>query len=232
MKDVDQTEQTRRFFDTAAPGWTSRYSNDAAVSLRKMRFADAVEGKLAAPADILDFGCGSGDIALHLSSAGYRLTGYDLSEAMISEARRADTNGCVRWLLQSGESKTRLPLETATFDAIVASSVFEYLPDIDQTLAELSRLLRPNGWLFATVPDTRDPHRRMERWLRVVAMSPGLSAVLQHSRWREGAAYLRISNNRMGPKAWLQCLQKTGLYPEPLAAASGPLLLLEASNKP
>ena len=232
MNDVEQTEETRLFFDTAAPGWTSRYSNDNGVSIRKSRFADAIAGKFARPADILDFGCGSGDISLHLSSAGHRLTGYDLSNAMIAEARRADPNGRVRWLSQSDRSEIHLEFETATFDAIVASSVFEYLPDVDQTLAELSRLLRPNGWLFATVPDMRDPRRRMERWLRVVAMAPGLSAILHHSRWREGATYLRISGNRMSPNVWLQSLRKAGLSPEPLAAASGPLLLLTARKQP
>lgn len=225
MDRAEQTEQTRRFFDTAAAGWTSRYDRDAAVAARKAQFANAVQARFSRPADILDFGCGSGDIALQLSEFGHRVTGYDLSEAMITEARRADRDGRVRWLAATEAS---FPPAPASFDAIVASSVLEYVPDIDATLARLSGLLRHDGFLFASLPDMRDPVRHRESWLRLAATVPGLRRILQHSRWREGAAYLRISTNRMAPEVWQQRLRQAGLLPEPLPESTGPLMLLTA----
>jgi ubiquinone/menaquinone biosynthesis C-methylase UbiE len=224
-----QTEQTRRFFDMAAGGWGSRYDRDAGVAARKQRFLSAVQSKFSEPADILDFGCGSGDIALHLTQSGHRLTGYDLSEAMIAEGRRSDRDRCVQWIAHAEASaEVTLPFETATFDAVVASSVLEYVPDIDATLAQLARILRPGGWLFATVPDMRDPIRHREAWLRRAAAAPGLSTLLDHSRWREGAAYLRISINRMAPDIWRGRLGAANLVAEALPESTGPLLLLTA----
>lgn len=225
MDRAEQTEQTRRFFDTAAAGWTARYDRDAAVAARKAQFANAVQAKFSQAADILDFGCGSGDIAIQLSELGHHVTGYDLSEAMIAEARRADRKGRVRWLAATEGS---LPFAPASFDAIVASSVLEYVPDLEATLARLSQLLRPGGWLIATVPDMRDPVRHRESWLRLAATTPGLREILQHSRWREGAAYLRISTNRMAPEIWQQRLRQAGLAAEALPESTGPLMLLTA----
>ena len=227
MDSVDQTEQTRRFFDTAASGWTARYANDAAVGARKARFLSAVQSKFPQPADILDFGCGSGDIALHLSTAGHRVTGYDLSASMIEQAQRADREQRVRWIARANDSEV-LPFADGSFDAVVASSVLEYVPNLDAALRELARVLRPDGWLFATVPDMRDPHRHRERWLRLALAVPGMATVLERSRWCEGAAYLRISTNRMPPTAWQRHLRADGLTAGDLPESAGPLLLLSA----
>lgn len=227
MDSAEQTEQTRRFFDTAAAGWTARYSDDTAVGARKVRFLTAVQSAFAQSADILDFGCGSGDIALHLSATGHRLTGYDLSPAMIAQAQQADRDRRVRWIARAG-SGDALPFADASFDAVVASSVLEYVPNLNATLRELARLLRPGGSLFITVPEMRDPHRHRERWLRLVLAIPGMAGVLARSRWREGAAYLRISTNRMPPQTWQRRLRACGLTPGDLPESAGPLLLLSA----
>ena len=43
-------------------------------------------------------------------------------------------------------------LTPVLFDGLVASSVFEYLPDVDAVLLECQRVLKPRGILIATVP--------------------------------------------------------------------------------
>ena len=227
VDDTRHTEHTRRFFDTVAAGWATRYAKDATIAARKARFLDCVNANLESPADILDFGCGSGDIALHLASAGYRITGFDLSAAMIEQARRADSANRVQWISRE-TAGAALPFGDATFDAIVASSVLEYVPSLEATLNEFTRLLHPGGRLFATVPDMRDPHRKRERWLRFALAFPGAARMLDRSRWREGAEYLRISSNRMSAGAWRTLLTACGLTCEQLPDPSGPLLMLTA----
>ena len=227
-----QNEQTRRFFDAAARGWTARYDRDATVAARKTHFLTAVQATLDPPADILDFGCGSGDITLHLSQAGYRLTGFDLSEAMLAEARRRDAEGRIQWIAQpETESGAKFPFQNSAFDAAITSSVLEYVPDVDATLAQLARVLRSGGWLYATVPDMRDQIRKRESWLRLAATFPFFSALLGRSPWREGAAYLRISTNRMHPNAWLKHLRRAGFSPKGMPETNGPLLLLTARKE-
>lgn len=229
---VDETEhtlQTRQFFDAAASGWTARYAQDAAVAARLARFRDAVQARLSPPASILDFGCGSGDIALHLAPDGYRLTGFDLSTPMIEQARRADTGRRVVWIVR-GEHGDTLPFDDAGFDAVVTSSVLEYLPALDATLREFARILRPGGWLIATVPDIRDPHRRREQWFQTALALPGVATLARRSRWREGAHYLQISINRMTGAVWQERLQASGFKPEAWPESTGPLLMLVAQR--
>lgn len=222
---------TRNFFDGVAAGWTSRYRSGGDMVERQAQFIAAVRAKVAPPAQILDFGCGSGVIALALSEAGYNLTGCDISSAMIDHARRNDMGGNVNWVqLQAAGTIDTLPFEQGQFDAIVASSVFEYLADFPATLAALVRVIKPGGWLIATVPDLRSPHRRKERWLQRILKFPGLSILLRYSRWAEGAAYLQVSINRRPANWWIQELRALGMTEDAVPPHSHPLLLLSAQK--
>lgn len=46
----------------------------------------------------------------------------------------------------------RLPLANDAFDVVIASNVFEHLPNTSEVLRECHRVLRPGGSLFATIP--------------------------------------------------------------------------------
>ncbi len=233
MSAAEHSEETRRFFEAASLLWSSRYNDDPAFEARRRRFIAAVQARLKEPGKILDFGCGSGDIALALAELGHQLTGADVSAAMIAAARTADGDHRAQWIALDGAAKTvPLPFPDATFDAVVASSVLEYVADLRATLLEIAHVLRDGGWLLATVPDLRDPLRRREQWTRRIAAAPGLSRMLEHTRWCEGASYLRISINRFAPCAWQQHLQAAGFVSEDMPPLQGPLLLLAACKQP
>ena len=51
-----------------------------------------------------------------------------------------------------------LPLAGDTFDAVLCTQVLEHVPDPQQVLAELYRVLRPGGRLFLTVPQSWELH--------------------------------------------------------------------------
>ena len=229
VNDTEHTRQTRQFFDAVASGWTARYARDAAVAARLARFRDAVQARLAPPARILDFGCGSGDIAMNLADAGFTVTGFDLSAQMIEEARSADAQQRVTWMTRSA-SGDALPFDDTSFDAVITSSVLEYVPALDATLREFVRILRPGGWLIATVPDVRHPHRQRERWLQLALKFPGVTTFARHSRWREGAHYLQISVNRLPAVAWHHHLKASKLQLQAWPELTGTLLMFVAQR--
>src|SRR3954447_19948307 len=86
----DNVARTRAFFDEAARGWSGRYERDAGIAGRGNRFLQAIRRRIKGQAEILDFGCGSGEVSLFLERHGHRVTGCDLSEKMIAEAQRSD----------------------------------------------------------------------------------------------------------------------------------------------
>jgi SAM-dependent methyltransferase len=109
-------------------------------------------GSLHGPA--LDFGCGRGDLVRQMLLAGVTCGGADFSPKSLrqcDESFGADN----RWLgarLVDLDAGTSFP--DASFALITCVEVVEHLPQacIEQTFAELFRMLRPGGVLLVTTP--------------------------------------------------------------------------------
>jgi ubiquinone/menaquinone biosynthesis C-methylase UbiE len=95
---------------------------------------------------VLDIGCGVGRHAQALKALGYKVTGMDLSEVLLAEARCNDPEGCIDWV--KGDMR-RLPFESETYDATVnwftSFGYFDDLQDNVRVLQEMMRVLRPGG---------------------------------------------------------------------------------------
>jgi glycogen(starch) synthase len=89
---------------------------------------------------LLDVGCGPGRLTAPLA-ARHRMTGCDISPAMLEEARRRCPEG-VR--LVEADAR-RLPFADGEFDGLLALDLLAHLPDLDAGVAELARVVRPGG---------------------------------------------------------------------------------------
>ncbi|WP_334076217.1 MULTISPECIES: class I SAM-dependent methyltransferase [Paenibacillus] len=96
-------------------------------------------------AKVLDLCCGMGRHSLALAESGYEVTGIDLSEVLLREARRNDPEGRVTWL-QADMRKLPLP---GGFDAVVnlfsSFGYFEQDEEHVKVLREICRMLKPRG---------------------------------------------------------------------------------------
>jgi SAM-dependent methyltransferase len=73
------------------------------------------------------------------------------------------------------EDALALSFADASLDTIVSNDVFEHVPDIDRSLAECVRVLRPGGHLYFSVPfdgRTETVHRTIVRDGEIVHLSP------------------------------------------------------------
>jgi SAM-dependent methyltransferase len=200
---MDESRGVEWLFGKKSAGWNLKYGMKGPLRPRLEAFAGRLGELAKPPARVLDFGCGTGNLALHLSGRGYEVSACDISSQMVERAREADHDMSVDWrLLPVGWSE--LPFGSNTFTAVVASSVFEYLADIDTTLAECRRVLMPGGYLLATVPNPRNLIRKLEGRLRPLSWLadriPGLNRI---PRILTYAAYLQCSRNRMHLDEWL-----------------------------
>ncbi len=202
------------FFNRASEGWSKRYSSDASFVQRRKRIMDAVVLNVAKARPLLDFGCGAGDLSIDAIRAGYNVVGADAAAGMCEQARlRIRDEGVEPQVVALDTGTIKLPFEDAAFGGCMASSVLEYVPDVDGTLSQLSRVLVPGGRLVMTVPNMESPIRRKEKLMKTVLLLPFAGRLLQLTRWREGAAYLAISRNR-GSLAWWEAhLRQVGLNP-------------------
>lgn len=112
------------------------------------RVSLALEAIGSVPQRVLDFGCNTGGASGLLAKAGHRVTGVDISESAIREARRRVPGP----VFQRIDSESRLPFDNGSFDVCYSSEVLEHLFDIQGFIAEAYRVLVPEGTLLITTP--------------------------------------------------------------------------------
>jgi ubiquinone/menaquinone biosynthesis C-methylase UbiE len=123
------------------PSWLGLFCNESYIIRRKLlevirREATHFGGKL------LDFGCGSKPYE-DLFSHSTNYIGLDLEVSGHSgEYKRAD-------VFYDG---TNLPFGNNTFDSVIAIEVLEHIPNVEQILVELNRVLKPQGKILITTP--------------------------------------------------------------------------------
>ena len=126
--------------------------------------ADVVEQRRAVRAalalrrgeKVLDIGAGPGLLAHEMAAevgAEGSVDGIDPSESMLVLARRRrPPDGAAETRLVAGDA-CALPFPDASFDAAVATQVYEYVQDMPAALAEAFRVLRPGGRLLVLDTD-------------------------------------------------------------------------------
>lgn len=111
---------------------------------------------------ILDAGCGTGALLRRIAACapGAHLVGIDLTAAMLRQADQTLSD------LLLGDIR-RLPFANGCLDAMVLASVLQYQPDLDTTVAEAARVLRPDGRVVITLWDSESRRvRLLGCWLR------------------------------------------------------------------
>jgi SAM-dependent methyltransferase len=219
-------EQVRALFDSKAAGWPGKYAAGGPLAGRLSLLTAAARELVVPGGELLDLGCGSGELARELAARGYRVTGCDIAPEMLRAAARAGRGHPVRWLeLQPGWRE--LPFAAGSLDAVVASSVLEYVRDPAGVLAECARVLRPGGALLCTVPSVAHPVRWAEWPLRQAARTPaGAVAGRVAPRLAQYLAYLRASRHRRRLTWWHAAGRLAGLEPSAGHPGGRPLRLL------
>ncbi|GER88289.1 hypothetical protein KDW_24510 [Dictyobacter vulcani] len=98
--------------------------------------------------DILELGCGLGDLLADMLEAGYMCRAVEHSPQMVAAARSTLHKrqvGIDAWIIQG--SAQQLPFSNQTFDTVVSTFPSEYIYDPD-TISEVERVLRPGGRLI------------------------------------------------------------------------------------
>jgi ubiquinone/menaquinone biosynthesis C-methylase UbiE len=136
--------RVRAEYDALAPGYERRWSGYIAASVEET----LKRVRLLPSERVLDVGCGTGVLLEGLLDRypDSRLTGVDLSPAMLAHARQRLPD---RVTLEVADAEA-LPFPAESFDMAVSVSSFHFWPRPKRALAELRRVLRPRGRLVIT----------------------------------------------------------------------------------
>jgi 2-polyprenyl-6-hydroxyphenyl methylase/3-demethylubiquinone-9 3-methyltransferase len=144
--------------------------------------------------DVLDVGCGPGELSFLFAELGHRVTGFDINESLVEIARHRanDRNLDVEFALASADS---LPFEDCSRDICVAPELLEHVPDWEACIEELTRVLRPGGVLFLSTTNVLCPVQE-EFKLPLYSWYPGFVknrcvdlARTRHPEWVNHAEY-------------------------------------------
>jgi SAM-dependent methyltransferase len=107
---------------------------------------------------VLDLGCRSGALTRHFLE-GNSVVGLDVDTAALQKAAALGIEPV------HANVEEPLPFDDASFDAVVAGELFEHLQFPDALVAEIRRVLRPDGLLVGSVPNAYRVQSRL-RFLR------------------------------------------------------------------
>ena len=192
----------------------------------------ALRERLSTGSRVLDFGCGSGDVTLALKRAGFNVSGFDTSRAMLAEARQRCEGEQIEFVHGEPGEYSRLPFGPGTFLGIVASSVLEYVPNPLAQIAELARVLGDNGLLVITVPNPSHWRRRLEGFLQALMKCPLVPRLgyLFSARGRAYLGYLSLSINRFSFGKWAAMLGETGMRTAQVGSDSSAMAMIIAAK--
>ena len=95
----------------------------------------------------LDVGCGGGFSCEFMAARDVVVSGIDQSQKCINAARKhaIASNFDIDYRCGVGE---QMPYADCTFDVVVCVDVLEHVADVQRVLAEVFRILKPNGLFF------------------------------------------------------------------------------------
>ena len=108
-------------------------------------------------APILDYGCGAGDLVAAGLRDGLNISGADTYYGGSQTREQAEASGLLGGAIREMQNG-RLPFPDASFALVVNNQVMEHVDDLDATLAEIDRVLRPGGSVLSIFP-SRDVFR-------------------------------------------------------------------------
>lgn len=164
-QETAKTEQVRQMFDAIAPAYD--FMNRAmtlGIDIWWRRLA-VKRLKRLKPETILDVATGTGDFAIQLNKSLHprHITGIDLSEGMLDEARHKVQAKKLQQAIsfEQGDCMA-LPMADETFDAVTVAFGVRNFEHLQQGYQEMARVLKPGGILC--VLELSTPTNPVIRW--------------------------------------------------------------------
>lgn len=98
----------------------------------------------------LEYACGSGAFSSFVS--GPKMVGLDISLTLLKNAPS------LTGVQGSGEV---LPFRDRLFDFVLCAAVLHHIPDLAKGVAEISRVVKPGGWIYILEPNLNHTQRKL-----------------------------------------------------------------------
>jgi SAM-dependent methyltransferase len=141
---ADLKQRQREMWASFGP--TAMFTTPVAGHL--VRFAGVTAGET-----VLDVATGTGVVAITAARAGARVTALDLTPELLEQAHENGRIAAQPEIVWTEGDAEQLPYADASFDVVLSQFGHMFAPRAEVTIAEMRRVLKPNGRIaFATWP--------------------------------------------------------------------------------
>lgn len=152
----------------------------AAFECYEQRLQQLIPGKA-----VLEYGCGTGSNAMRLAQSAAHITGIDLSDVAIAQARQVAERYHKTNMTFETMNAEKMTFPDQSFDVVFGSSILHHL-ELHSAYASISRVLRPGGSALFLEPLGHNPlinaYRRRTPAFRTPDEHPLLKSDIQLSR--------------------------------------------------
>lgn len=152
-----------RIWNTARRGWPESWYKvfvdifilNFGVSMTNYEFCARwiLETKNSENVRVLDYGCGAGQIVKELRKRGINAFGCDVFYEGGDYSKDVDPALFESAIKRMEGEKPNIPFDNASFDFVINNMVMEHVPDLDNALGEIQRVLKHGGIVLSLFPD-------------------------------------------------------------------------------
>ncbi len=154
---------TEEYFRTACEGYTEFNESEGEHLSRRLREAFKL-AEVLPEMNVLDIGCGRGEILLHCIQLGANAYGIDYAKAAVKMSQEV-----IRSSVPDVKGKTgvmqadakKLPFPTSFFDRVLMFDIVEHLHpwELHEAMLDVHRVLKPDGrFIIHTAPNVWYDH--------------------------------------------------------------------------
>jgi phosphoethanolamine N-methyltransferase len=164
-----------------------------------------VEGLDLAGRTLLDIGCGTGGVTLHLAGK-YGLAhaiGFDVEGPVVEAARRrAEARGLARRVVFVQAPPGPLPFPDASFDVVFSKDALLHVPNKDFLFAEIFRVLKPGGVFAASnwmIAHDGEPSPAMKAYVAAEGLSFAMASPARYAAAMRRAGFADVETRDRNP---------------------------------
>jgi len=143
---------------------------------------------------VLDVGCGTGELTIELArrvGPKGQVIGIDTSTARLEQARQSLPPDCQNLRFEEASASVMSCVAASSIDLIYSNYVIQWVPNPEEMLDEVARVLRPGGRLVSEFP-----YRLPELLVDVYQHSAGGEAALAELLFLEAADWQAMTMER------------------------------------
>jgi SAM-dependent methyltransferase len=144
--------------------------------------------------DVLEYGCGPGYEALYIARTALTVTGIDISDTAIEQARDTARREQIDNAFFHTMDAEAMEFDDESFDLICGMGILHHL-DLDRSLSEIARTLRPGGKAIFIEPLGHNPLINLYR-----KVTPDLRTEDEHPLLTKDLKLMRSYFSRIEPR--------------------------------